>query len=119
MGKLHFLDIPNNHYKKGNTLNKIYIWQNRGFFMGRLPGISRRRLDSAALGAGIGRPFHVLESESNGWQECRLMKENLTRSYSMNALIECLNLSPTWLVRLFKDKVGAPICATNIQIARA
>ncbi|MDZ7622804.1 MAG: hypothetical protein U5O69_11050 [Candidatus Competibacteraceae bacterium] len=52
-------------------MNTLYVWQNRGFFMGRLPDISEHRLGSAALCAGIDRPFKVLESESDGWRECR------------------------------------------------
>ena len=52
-------------------MSKLYIWQNRGFFMGRLPDISEHRLGSAALCVGIDRPFRVLESESSGWRECR------------------------------------------------
>src|SRR5690606_18840869 len=39
----------------------------------------------------------------------RLMKEDLTRSYSMNELAEVVNLSPTRLVHLFKEEVGVPI----------
>jgi AraC-like DNA-binding protein len=191
-------------------LNKLYVWQNRGFFMGRLPDISEHRLGSAALCVGIDQPFRVLESESSVWRECRsvlvppgclheievggavmailfiepespdypaiqnamldgewqclyglahedgvlaalrdawerpldaaaihdlldrlipppdpeqrpqpldgriqkvirLMKEDLTRSYSMNELAEVVNLSPTRLVHLFKEEVGVPI----------
>ena len=191
-------------------MSKLYIWQNRGFFMGRLPDISEHRLGSAALCVGIDQPFRVLESESSGWRECRialvppgclheiqvggaimailfiepegpdypaiqnamldgewqclyglahedqvltalheaweqqpdaaaihnlidrlipppdpearpqpldgriqrvirLMKEDLTRSYSMNELAESINLSPTRLVHLFKEEVGVPI----------
>ena len=52
-------------------MSKLYIWQNRGFFMGRLPDISEHRLGSAALCVGIDQPFRVLESESHGWRECR------------------------------------------------
>jgi AraC-like DNA-binding protein len=210
MRELHSFDIRKNHPKKGNALNKLYVWQNRGFFMGRLPDISEHRLGSAALCVGIDRPFQVLESESHGWRECRsvlvppgclheiqvggaimailfiepespdypaiqnamldgewqclyelaheqevlaalnaaweqqpdaatihdlldrlipppnpenrpqpldariqkvirLMKEDLTRSYSMNELAEYINLSPTRLVHLFKEEVGVPI----------
>ncbi|MFO1371919.1 MAG: AraC family transcriptional regulator [Candidatus Competibacteraceae bacterium] len=191
-------------------MGKLYIWQNRGFFMGHLPDISEHRLGSAALCVGIDQPFRVLESESNGWRECRsvlippsclheiqvngaimatlfvepestdypaiqnamtdgewqclyglaheaemltvlheawehqpdaatlynlldrlipphnpetrqqsldgriqrviqLMKEDLTRSYSMNELAEYVNLSPTRLIHLFKETVGVPI----------
>ena len=191
-------------------MSKLYIWQNRGLFMGHLPDISEHRLGSAALCVGIDRPFRVLESESNGWREgrgvlvppgclheiqvggalmailfiepespdypaiqnvmldgewqclyglvhedevltalreawelqpdaavirdlldrlipsprpgdrpppldgriqrvIRLMKEDLSRSYSMNELAEHVNLSPTRLVHLFKEEVGVPI----------
>ncbi len=180
-------------------MSKLYIWQNRGFFMGRLPDIAEHRLGSAALCVGIDQPFRVLESESSGWRDCRialvppgclheiqvggaimailfiepegpdypaiqnamldgewqclyglahedqvltalheaweqqpdaaapdpearpqpldgriqrvirLMKEDLTRSYSMNELAESINLSPTRLVHLFKEEVGVPI----------
>jgi AraC-like DNA-binding protein len=195
---------------EGNTLSKLYVWQNRGFFMGRLPDISEHRLGSAALCVGIDKPFQVLESESSVWRECRsalippgclheirvggaimailfiepespdylaiqnamldgewqclyqlkhepevlvalgdawerqpdaaaihdlldrlipppdpeerqqpldgriqrvirLMKEDLTHSYSMTELAEYVNLSPTRLVHLFKEEVGVPI----------
>jgi AraC-like DNA-binding protein len=192
-------------------LNKLYVWQNRGLFIGRLPDISEHRLGSAALCLGIDKPFRLLEGESSGWQECRsvlvppgclnelqiggaimailflepespdylaiqnamldgewqclyrlahetealvalgevwerqpdaatlhdlldrliipqpaseerqqpldhriqrvirLMKEDLTHSYSMNELAEYVNLSPTRLVHLFKEEVGVPI----------
>lgn len=191
-------------------MSKLYIWQNRGFFMGYLPDISEHRLGSAALCVGIDKPFRVLESESSGWREgrsvlvppgclheihvggaimailfiepesedytaiqdamldgewqclygladeeavlaalreawerqpdaagiqnlldrlipppspegrqqpldgriqrvIRLMKEDLTHSYSMNELAEHVNLSPTRLVHLFKEEVGVPI----------
>ncbi|CDH44401.1 helix-turn-helix transcriptional regulator [Candidatus Contendibacter odensensis] len=191
-------------------MSKLYIWQNRGFFMGRLPDISEHRLGSAALCVGIDQPFRVLESESSGWREgrsvlvppgclheiqvggaimailfvepegtdyatihnamfdgewqclygladeaavlaalrdawerqpdaatihnlldrlipppnpedrqhpldgriqrvIRLMKEDVTHSYSMNELAEYINLSPTRLVHLFKAEVGVPI----------
>jgi AraC-like DNA-binding protein len=191
-------------------LSKLYVWQNRGFFMGRLPDISEHRLGSAALCVGIDQPFRVLESESSVWRECRsalippgclheiqvggtimailfiepespdylaiqnamldgewqclyglaheaevlaalreawesqpdaaaihglldrlipppnpeerqqpldgriqrvirLMKEDLTHSYSMTELAEYVNLSPTRLVHLFKEEVGVPI----------
>ncbi len=191
-------------------MSKLYIWHNRGLFMGHLPDISEHRLGSAALCVGIDRPFRVLESESNSWREgrgvlvppgclheiqvggalmailfiepespdypaiqnamldgewqclyglahedevlaalrevwelqpnaatihdlldrlippprpedrpqpldgriqrvIRLMKEDLTRSYSMNELAEHVNLSPTRLVHLFKEEVGVPI----------
>ncbi len=202
--------VPQNDSRKGHTLNKLYIWQHRGFFMGRLPDISEHRLGSAALCVGIDQPFRVLESESSAWRECRsvlappgclheievggalmailfiepespdypaiqnamqdgewqclyglahedevltalheawerqpdaatlhelldriipspnpeqrpqpldariqkviqMMKEDLTRSYSMNELAEVVNLSPTRLVHLFKEEVGVPI----------
>lgn len=39
----------------------------------------------------------------------RLMKEDLTHSYSMSQLAEHVNLSPTRLVHLFKEQVGVPI----------
>ena len=39
----------------------------------------------------------------------RLMKEDLSRSYSMSELAERVNLSPTRLVHLFKEEVGVPI----------
>ncbi|HOW62402.1 MAG TPA: hypothetical protein PLJ20_07520, partial [Candidatus Contendobacter sp.] len=52
-------------------MNKLYIWQNHGLFIGRLPDISEHRLGSAALCLGIDKPFHLMESESNVWQECR------------------------------------------------
>ena len=39
----------------------------------------------------------------------RLMKEDLTHSYSMTELAEYVNLSPTRLVHLFKEEVGVPI----------
>ncbi|HRD65624.1 MAG TPA: AraC family transcriptional regulator [Candidatus Competibacter sp.] len=52
-------------------MSKLYIWQNRGFFMGHLPDISEHRLGSAALCAGIDKSFRVLESESSIWRECR------------------------------------------------
>jgi AraC-like DNA-binding protein len=197
-------------HRENNTLNTLYVWQNRGFFMGRLPDISEHRLGSAALCAGIDQPFKVLESESDGWRECRsvlvppgclheiqvggalmailfiepegpdypaiqnamregewqclyelaheaevlaalreawerqpdatavhdlldrlipppdpedrqppldgriqrvirLMKEDLSHSYSMIELAEHVNLSPTRLVHLFKEQVGVPI----------
>ena len=198
-------------YQKGKTLNKLYIWQNHGLFIGRLPDISEHRLGSAALCLGIDKPFRLMESESNVWQECRsvlvppgclnelqiggaimailflepespdyvaiqnamlegeweclyhlaheaealaalreiwerqpdaaathellnrqilpqpaaaerqqpldhriqrvirLMKEDLTHSYSMTELAEYVNLSPTRLVHLFKEEVGVPI----------
>ncbi len=198
------------HHQRGKTLSKLYVWQNRGFFMGPLPDISEHRLGSAALCVGIDKPFRVLESESNAWRECRstlippgclheiqvsgaimailfiepespdyaaiqntmldgewqclyglaheaevlaalrevwasqpdaaaihdlidrlippptpeerqqpldhriqrvirLMKEDLTHSYSMTDLAEYVNLSPTRLVHLFKEEVGVPI----------
>jgi AraC-like DNA-binding protein len=198
------------HHQKGKTLSKLYVWQNRGFFMGGLPDISEHRLGSAALCVGIDKPFRVLESESSVWRECRsvlvppgclheiqvggaimailfiepesadytaiqnamldgewqclyqleheaevlvalrdawerqpdaaaihdlldrlipppdpeerqqrldgriqrvirLMKEDLTHSYSMTELAEYVNLSPTRLVHLFKEEVGVPI----------
>jgi AraC-like DNA-binding protein len=192
-------------------LNKLYVWQNHGLFIGHLPDISEHRLGSAALCLGIDKPFRLLESESNVWQECwsvlvppgclnelqlggaimailflepespdysaiqnamlegewqclyhlaheaevlaalrdawerqpdaatihdlvdrliipkpaaeerqqpldhriqrviRLMKEDLTHSYSMTELAEYVNLSPTRLVHLFKEEVGVPI----------
>ncbi|HHW78001.1 MAG TPA: helix-turn-helix transcriptional regulator [Xanthomonadaceae bacterium] len=191
-------------------MSKLYIWQNRGFFMGQLPDISEHRLGSAALCVGIDKPFRVLESESGVWREgrsvlvppgclheiqvggaimailfiepesedypaiqdamldgewqclyglvdeaavlaalreawerqpdaaaiqdlldrlipprnpasrqqpldsriqrvIRLMKEDLTHSYSMTELAEYVNLSPTRLVHLFKEEVGVPI----------
>lgn len=191
-------------------MSKLYVWQNRGFFMGGLPDISEHRLGSAALCVGIDKPFRVLESESSVWRECRsvlvppgclheiqvggaimailfiepesadytaiqnamldgewqclyqleheaevlvalrdawerqpdaaaihdlldrlipppdpeerqqpldgriqrvirLMKEDLTHSYSMTELAEYVNLSPTRLVHLFKEEVGVPI----------
>jgi len=191
-------------------LSKLYLWQNRGLFIGHLPDISEHRLGSAALCVGIDKPFRVLESESSVWQECRsvlvppgclnaiqvggaimailfvepegpdypalqnamlegewqclyelahepevlaalreiwehppdasaihdlldplipppdpqerhhpldgriqrvirLMKEDLTHSYSMTELAEYVNLSPTRLVHLFKEEVGVPI----------
>jgi AraC-like DNA-binding protein len=52
-------------------MSKLYIWQNRGFFMGRLPDIAEHRLGSAALCVGIDKPFRVLESESHAWRESR------------------------------------------------
>jgi AraC-like DNA-binding protein len=208
---LHLSAIRFPHqYQKGKTLNKLYVWQNRGLFIGRLPDISEHRLGSAALCVGIDKSFRVLESESNLWQECRsvlvppgclnelqiggaimailfiepespdymavqnamldgewqclyrlayeaealtalhevwerqpdaatihdllnrlimqtapeerqqpldlriqrvirLMKEDLTHSYSMTELAEYVNLSPTRLVHLFKEEVGVPI----------
>ena len=39
--------------RENTTLSKLYIWQNRGFFMGRLPDISEHRLGSAALCAVV------------------------------------------------------------------
>ncbi|MDS4026952.1 MAG: AraC family transcriptional regulator [Candidatus Contendobacter sp.] len=191
-------------------MNRLYVWQNRGLFIGRLPDISEHRLGSAALCLGIDKPFRLMESESNVWQECRsvlvppgclnelqiggavmailflepespdyltiqnamlegewqclyglvhetealaalheiwerqpdattthallnrliprsaaeerqqsldhriqrvirLMKEDLTHSYSMTELAEYVNLSPTRLVHLFKEEVGVPI----------
>ena len=39
----------------------------------------------------------------------KIMKEDLTHSYSMNELAEAINLSPTRLVHLFKEEVGVPI----------
>lgn len=191
-------------------MSKLYLWQNRGLFIGYLPDISEHRLGSAALCVGIDKPFRVLESESSVWQECRsvlvppgclnaiqvggaimailfvepegpdypalqnamvegewqclyelthekeflaalheiwehlpdapaihdlldplipplapqerhqpldgriqrvirLMKEDLTHSYSMTELAEYVNLSPTRLVHLFKEEVGVPI----------
>ncbi|MFO1422488.1 MAG: AraC family transcriptional regulator [Candidatus Competibacteraceae bacterium] len=191
-------------------MNRLYVWQNLGLFTGHLPDISEHRLGSAALCLGIDKPFRLLESESNVWQECRsalvppgclnelqiggaimailflepespdylaiqnamldgewqclyrlaheaealaalgeiwerqpnatathellnrlipppvsgerqqpldhriqrvirLMKEDLTHSYSMIDLAEYVNLSPTRLVHLFKEEVGVPI----------
>ena len=192
-------------------MNKLYIWQNLGLFIGHLPDISEHRLGSAALCVGIDKPFRLMENESNAWQECRsvlvppgclnelqiggaimailflepespdylaiqnamlegdweclyrladeaeavvilreiwerqpdatvahalldrllipptaseerqqpldhriqrvirLMKEDLTHSYSMTELAEYVNLSPTRLVHLFKEEVGVPI----------
>ena len=52
-------------------MSKLYLWQNRGLFIGHLPDISEHRLGSAALCVGIDKPFRVLESESSVWQECR------------------------------------------------
>ena len=69
---LLILSIPIPHSQEDATLSKLYIWQNRGFFMGRLPDISEHRLGSAALCVGIDQPFRVLESESSGWRECRI-----------------------------------------------
>ena len=52
-------------------MNKLYIWQNLGLFIGHLPDISEHRLGSAALCVGIDKPFRLMENESNAWQECR------------------------------------------------
>ncbi len=192
-------------------MNKLYIWQNHGLFIGHLPDISEHRLGSAALCVGVDKPFRLMENESSAWQECRsvlvppgclnelqigdaimailflepespdylviqnamlegdweclyrlaqeaeavailreiwerqptaaaahalldrllippttseerqqpldhriqrvirLMKEDLTHSYSMTELAEYVNLSPTRLVHLFKEEVGVPI----------
>jgi len=46
---LFILSIFIPHSQEDATLSKLYIWQNRGFFMGRLPDISEHRLGSAAL----------------------------------------------------------------------
>jgi AraC-like DNA-binding protein len=52
-------------------VNKLYIWENRVFYLGELPDMSEHRLGGAALCLGIDKPLQVLESESNGWQTCR------------------------------------------------
>ncbi len=52
-------------------VNKLYIWENRALYLGQLPDMSEHRLGGAALCLGIDKPFSVLESESNRWQECK------------------------------------------------
>lgn len=52
-------------------MNKLYIWENRVFYLGILPTMSEHRLGAAALCVSVDRIFTVLESESNVWRECR------------------------------------------------
>jgi AraC-like DNA-binding protein len=52
-------------------VNKLYIWENRVFYLGKLPTMSEHRLGSAALCVGVDGVFSVLESESDAWRECR------------------------------------------------
>lgn len=52
-------------------MNRLYVWEHQGFFIGFLPDMSEHRLGSAALCVGIDQPFRVLESESSGWRTCR------------------------------------------------
>jgi hypothetical protein len=53
------------------TVNQLYVWENRVFYLGKLPDISEHRLGAAALCVGVDSIFRVLESESNYWRECR------------------------------------------------
>ena len=59
------------NYLRLRTVNKLYIWENRAFYLGVLPDMSEHRLGGAALCLGIDRPFQVLESESDARQTCR------------------------------------------------
>lgn len=54
-------------------MNKLFIWEDRGLFLGKLPDMSEHRLGAAALCLGLDRPFRVLESESSDSRECRSM----------------------------------------------
>jgi len=66
MRELHFFETSNDHHKKGNVLNKICVWQHRGFVMGCLPDISQSQPGSTTQDFGVDRPFQMLENESNG-----------------------------------------------------
>lgn len=52
-------------------MNKLYIWENRVFYLGKLPLMAEHRLGAAALCVGVDQGFSVLESESNVWQDCQ------------------------------------------------
>lgn len=60
-----------NRARDRNTLSTLYIWQQRGFFIGHLPDIAEHRLGAAALCMGLDRPFAVLESEASVWRQGR------------------------------------------------
>lgn len=63
--------MPKNEVKEYNKLNRLYIFQHYGFFIGYLPDAAEHRLGSAALCVGIDRPFRLLESEASDWHDAR------------------------------------------------
>jgi AraC-like DNA-binding protein len=52
-------------------MNRLYILENKVFYLGKLPDISEHRLGAVALCVGVDKSFRVLESESHLWQECQ------------------------------------------------
>ena len=52
-------------------VNKLYLWEDRVFYLGQLPLLSEHRLGAAALCMGVDNVFQVLESEDSQGRTCR------------------------------------------------
>jgi len=80
MRELHFFETSNDHHKKVNVLNKICVWQHRGFVMGCLPDINIVALLWAA--------YLIFPSPNPVQQRKTLVSTGPSRCWKTKAMVE-------------------------------